>query len=301
MKIRLAFSLLSFAALLGADTLLLKNGSIIDGQFVGGDGRSIRFTVGNQVNTYNVVDVDSLRFGSASPSASNVPPAAPPAAYFPSETHVGEPSASATPPPPAASSPNGPPSNSNAAAPNYPPPPAPANVPAGNIEVPAGTQVVVRLIDAADSKRDSLGQTYRASVEQPVVVNGQTVIPRGSDAVAVLSDQQQSGKIEGKTMLTIALRSVAVNGHTYDLATSTVNKASTSRSTKSGEVIGGTALLGAIIGALAGGGRGAAIGAVSGAGVGTAAQIATSGERVKIPSETVLTFALQNPLYISSN
>ena len=306
MKIRIACSLISFAAVLGADTLLLKNGSIIDGQFVGGDGRSIRFTVGNQVNTYNVFDIDSLRFGAASPSSSSSTPAPPPTAYFPSETRVGEPSASATPPPAASSSPssygaqNGPPSSSNTTSPNYPTPSAPVNVP-NNIEVPSGTQVVVRLIDGADSKRDSLGQTYRASVEQPLVVNGQTVIPRGADAVAVLSDQQQSGKIEGKTMLTIALRSVSVNGHTYDLATSTVNKASSSRSTKSGEVIGGTAALGAIIGALAGGGRGAAIGAVSGAGVGTAAQIATSGERVKIPSETVLTFALQNPLYISSS
>ena len=102
-------------------------------------------------------------------------------------------------------------------------------------------------------------------------------------------------------MLTLALRSVTVNGHTYDLATSNVNKSSGSRTAKSGEVIGGATALGAIIGALAGGGRGAAIGAVSGAGVGTAAQVATSGERVKVPSETVLTFTLQNPLDINSN
>jgi hypothetical protein len=169
------------------------------------------------------------------------------------------------------------------------------------VEIPSGTQIVVRLIDGADSQRDHLGQTYRASVEQPVVINGQTLIPRGSDAVAVLSDEQKSGKIQGKTMLTLALRSVSVNGTTYDLATSNVNKASGSRTTKSGEVIGGGAALGAIIGALAGGGRGAAIGAVSGGALGTAAQVATSGERVKVPSETVLTFALQNPLYVAAN
>jgi hypothetical protein len=167
--------------------------------------------------------------------------------------------------------------------------------------IPAGTQLVIRLIDAADSKTDGLGKTYRASVEQPVVMNGQTLIPRGSDAVAVLSDEQQSGKIQGKTMLTLALRSVSVNGHTYDLATSNVSKTSGSRGTKSGEVIGGGAALGAIIGGLAGGGRGAAIGALSGGALGTAAQVATSGERVKVPSETVLTFTLQNPLYVSPN
>jgi hypothetical protein len=310
MKIRLALSFLSMAALLSADTLLLKNGSTINGRFVSGDSNSIRFAVGGQTNIYDVVDIDSMRFSGAPSSASNNPPNPPPAAYYPSERSEGAPAStysqnsppapppSAYPPPASATAQNGPPSNSTQ--PDYPPPPN-ANASSGNMEVPSGTQINVRLIDGVDSQKDSLGQTFRASVESPVVVNGQTLIPRGSDAVAVLSQAQQSGKIEGKTLLTLALRSVSVNGHTYDLATSNVEKASNSRSKKSGEVIGGTAVLGAIIGALAGGGRGAAIGAVSGAGVGTAAQVMTSGERVKIPSETVLTFALQNPLYISAN
>jgi hypothetical protein len=309
MKFRLALSFISMVALLSADTLLLKNGSTINGRFVSGDAHSIRFAVGGQTNTYDVIDVDSLRFSGPANSATAANPTPPPAAYYPSERSVGAPPStyssssaaapppSAYPPPASASSPqDGPPSNSA----DYPPPP-PSNTSSSNLEVPSGTQVAVRLIDGVDSQRDSLGQTFRASVEQPVVVNGQTVIPRGSDAVAVLSEAQQSGKIQGKTMLTLSLRSVSVNGHTYDLATSSVEKASGSRTKKSGEVIGGTAALGAIIGALAGGGRGAAIGAVSGAGVGTAAQVITSGERVKIPSETVLTFALQNPLYVSSN
>jgi hypothetical protein len=284
MNIRIATSFICLAGLLTADTLTLKNGSTINGHFVSGDEHSVRFAVGTQVNTYDVVDIDSLRFTASASSAGNYP-APPPPAYSSSSNA-----------PAYNAPPNAPPSNAADSA-----PPAPAAVSASNLEIPSGTQVVVRLIDGADSQRDGLGKTYRASVEQPVVVNGQTVIPRGSDAVAVLSDDQKSGKIEGKTVLTIALRSVSVNGRTYDLATSSVSKASGSRTTKSGEVIGGAAALGAIIGALAGGGRGAAIGAVSGAGVGTAAQVATSGERVKIPSETVLTFMLQNPLYISAN
>ena len=65
---------------------------------------------------------------------------------------------------------------------------------------------------------------------------------------------------------------------------------------RSAKVIGGTAALGAIIGAIAGGGRGAAIGAGSGAAVGTAAQVVTSGQKVKVPAETMLTFTLQNSL-----
>jgi len=81
-----------------------------------------------------------------------------------------------------------------------------------------------------------------------------------------------------------------------DVNTTDVSQQSGSRGARSGKVIGCTAVLGTIIGALAGGGRGAAIGAVSGAAVGTGAEVLTKGQRVRIPSETRLTFTLQQPL-----
>ncbi len=183
-------------------------------------------------------------------------------------------------------------------APEQPPPPPPRasrTAPAG-MEIPAGTQIVVRLIDDVDSQRDNLGQTFRASLDQPVVVNGETVIPRGADAIATLIDAQKSGKIEGRTVLTLDLKSITVDGRSYDIVTTGVAEASGSRGARSAKVIGGATALGAIIGAAAAGGRGAAIGAGSGAALGTAAQVATSGQRVRIPSETRLTFTLQNPI-----
>ncbi len=268
------------ASLVTADTLVLHNGQRLDGTYAGGDSRTIRFTTGNQVNTYNLNDVDSILFspGQAANSSSNTgfAQSAPPANTVPAPPVP--PYANAAPPPPPG-----------------PPQPPLINGPAG-IEVPAGTQIVVRLIDAVDSQQDSLGQTYRASIDQPIVVDGQTVIPRGADAVAALTDAQKSGKIEGRTVLTLDLRSVAVDGRTYQVTTTGVPEASSSRGDRSKKVIGGTAALGAIIGAIAGGGKGAAIGAGSGAAVGTAAEIATSGQRVKVPSETRLTFTLQNPI-----
>jgi hypothetical protein len=160
----------------------------------------------------------------------------------------------------------------------------------------AGTPIVVRLIDPVNSDQDSLGKTFRASVDQPVVVNGQTVIPRGADAVATLIDLQQSGKIQGRTSLTLDLKTLTLNGRTYDIVTTGVPTVSDSRGKRSAEVIGGAAALGALIGGIAGGGKGAAIGAGSGAAVGTAGQVLTSGQKVKIPAETRLTFTLQNPL-----
>src|SRR5215470_8353448 len=98
--------------------------------------------------------------------------------------------------------------------------------------------------------------------------------------------------------LTLDLVSVAVNGRVVDVNTQTVTRESSSRTGRSEKVIGGTAVLGTIIGALAGGGRGAAIGAASGAGVGTAAQVATKGQHVHIPSETRLTFTMEYPVRI---
>ncbi len=93
---------------------------------------------------------------------------------------------------------------------------------------------------------------------------------------------------------------MTVAGETYDVASSSVSKASGSRTTKSAEVISGTAALGTLLGAIAGGRKGAAIGALSGGAVGTTAQAITSGERIRVPSETRLIFTLSNPVTLKS-
>ena len=292
MDARLPLCLFLGVTLLGADTLVLRNGTRVDGSFLGGDNRSVRFATGSQVNTYYLQDVKSLQFNE-SPDGSQTqnPP--------PQSQSQSNPSAST---PSYPQNQNYPPPGNYPAAQTQPPTSysAPGSAPAGNgpmgIQVPSGTQVVVRLIDRVNSETDRLGQTYRASIDQPVVVNGQIVIPRGADTVATLIDAQKSGHIEGKTILTLDLKSITVNNHSYDLVTTGVSQASTSRGQKSAKVIGGTAALGAVIGAIAGGGKGAAIGSVAGAGAGTAAQVATSGQKVNIPSETRLTFTLQNAL-----
>jgi hypothetical protein len=275
MNLRLGAAFFVSFAVLNADTLVLRNGNRVDGSFLGGDNRSIRFASGSQVSTYNLNDITSVSFNN---SAADAAPPAPVSA----------------PPPPAAPAPQPqqaqdypPPSDDNA-------PPAAANT--AGMQVASGSEITVRLIDPVNSDTDRLGQTYRASIDSPVVVNGQTVIARGADAVATLVDAQKSGRIQGRTVMTLDLKSITVNGRSYDIATAGVPQASSSRTARSAKVIGGTAALGAIIGAIAGGGKGAAIGSVAGAGAGTAAEVATSGQKVNIPSETRLTFTLKNPL-----
>jgi hypothetical protein len=175
--------------------------------------------------------------------------------------------------------------NSNAPMPTAPQPPPP-------VELPAGTKITVRMIDSVDSQVARVGDTFRASVDEPVSVNGTTVIPRGADVVAKLVEDDQSGRLTGRTTLKLVLSTVRVNDRNVDITTSDVVKESSSRTARSAGVIGGGAVLGAIIGAAAGGGKGAAIGAGSGAAVGTGAEVIGKGQRVKVPSETRLDFTL---------
>lgn len=239
-------------AFCSADTLTLRSGRVITGQYLGGDARHIRMAVGDRVDTFNVEDVGDLEFSGEAP-----PPSPPPAPL---------------------------------------PPQASAPVPVTGIQIPIGTAITVRMIDKVDSNVAHLGQTFRASVDEPVLINGQTVIPRGADALVKLVEDQQSGKFEGKTVLTLALVDITINGQTIDTTTGAVSQASASRGARTAGVVGGSTALGAIIGALAGGGRGAAIGAASGAAVGAGAQVITKGQQVKIPSETRLNFTLQQPI-----
>jgi hypothetical protein len=170
----------------------------------------------------------------------------------------------------------------------------------GGTTIPANTPVIVRLIDSADSSHDSLGKEYRASLDEPLVnQTGEVLAPRGSDALIVLTNRQESGHFAGKAELRLALRSLTIQGKRYETSSTDVVEASSSRAARSDKTIGGLAAAGAVIGAIAGGGKGAAIGAGSGATLGTLGQVFTSGQRVRVPSETRLTFRLQQPLLVN--
>jgi hypothetical protein len=251
-----------------ADTLTLRNGRVVNGSYLGGDSRQVKMAVGDKVETYAVADVTRLEFGSLATSDATTPAPVPPPEPMPS-TESGL-RTSRTPP------------TSNAVA--------------RGVEIPAGTTITVRLIDPVDSRTDRLGQTYRASLDEPVMMNGDVIVPRGVDAVAKLVAAKQSGKMSGSTEMTIALDSITVDGRTIPVTTGEVTRASGSRAKKAGLMTGGVAAAGAIIGGLAGGGKGAAIGAVSGAGAGAAGSVLMKGEQVSIPSESRLTFSLDQSI-----
>jgi hypothetical protein len=179
-----------------------------------------------------------------------------------------------------------------------PPPPPPPPQPVV-VTIPDGTVVSVRTIEAIDSSQNSVGQTFRASLDAPIVVGDSVVVPRGLNVSLRLTDASSAGKFKGRSELTVSLDSFTYQGKTYRLSSSDVQQQGASRGKRSAEVIGGGAVLGAIIGGIAGGGKGAAIGAAAGGGAGTAVQAMTHGEKVKIPSETKLDFTLRDPVTVS--
>jgi hypothetical protein len=165
------------------------------------------------------------------------------------------------------------------------------------VEIPAGTNFVIRMIEAVDSSTGSVGQIYRASMDQPIMIGGQMIVPRGADATVKLVEDKESGRLAGKTVLTLQLAAVKVNGKYVDINTQNISKESDSRGKKTATMAAGGAILGAVIGGMAGGGKGAAVGAGGAAGAGVEA--VTKGEKVKIPSETLLTFILDNPVTVT--
>ena len=264
-----------------ADTLILKSGTTIQGNYAGGDTRHVKIVVGDHVESYALDEVSRFEFGGGAQGYQRNEPPTNPANR--ADGHYTE-----APPPPNTSSDAG--FRAERKYVETPPPPA---YPA---EIPTGTVLVVRLVEGVDSDRDNIGKSFRASLDEPVVVSGQTLIPRGADVVAKLVDERQSGKFEGRAVLTLDLMQVMINGRMVAISTSDVSQSSGSRGSRTAKTVGGGAVLGAILGAVVGGGRGAAIGATSGAVVGGGAQVLTHGQRVKIPSETRLSFTLQTPI-----
>jgi hypothetical protein len=261
-----------------ADTLELRTGQIVQGKFLGGSAAKIRFEVNGQEQSFATQDVLNIGFSEQSDASRASNPAPEPQVSRPalSDTQAG----SAPPQPSAAPA---------AALPRV----APAAAGPSVITVPAGTTVFVRMIDGVDSSQNRIGDTFRASLESALVVGDTVVAPKGADAYGKLTQVKAAGNISGSAELTLELTGIRIGDNIAPLDSTDYDVAGKGRGTQSAQRIGGAAVIGTIIGAIAGGGRGAVIGGVAGAGAGTAAQVMTHGPQVRVPSETLLEFRLQ--------
>ena len=180
------------------------------------------------------------------------------------------------------------------AAPAAPPPPPPPQ----KVTIASGTALTVRLVDAIDSEKNQVGDTFHATLNNPLTINGDVVVPSGSDVQGHLTNVKSAGKFAGQSEVVLQLDSITSGGNTYNIQTDQYTKQGSSRGKNTAEKVGAGAGIGAIIGAIAGGGKGAAIGAAAGGGIGGGVQAATKGQQIKLPSETVLNFTLQAPVTV---
>jgi hypothetical protein len=260
---------LLFAGAAMADTLELKDGRVLRGRFLGGTQALMRFSVNGEVQTFNVSEIVALTFTS---DYGNPPP----------------------PPPPQQAAP--PPEPRAAVAP-APATPMPAG---GQIVIPAGQSLLVRMIDGVDSKTNNVGDIFHASLETDLNVNGTLVARKGTDVYGRLANAKGAGRLAGSSELQLELTRMVINGQDYPVVSSDYTMRGKGRGTNTAEKVGGGAALGAIIGAIAGGGRGAAIGAGAGSAAGAGVNVITRGQQVKIPSETLLEFRLQQPVTVTA-
>jgi hypothetical protein len=258
------FSFMILAAtlpLFASDTITLRDGTRRAGTFVSATDRTVTFEENGATRQYDLSQVQSVQFD--------------PAVAFRSQRRNG----------------------------SYADRPGQHANPSGTV-IPANTEVSVRTNEPIQSTSADLNRYYSAVVDRDVTDStGRVVIPRGSSAQLVVRDVT-SGGATGSRQLTLDLQSVTVNGSTYYISTEDLQQTGAGReglgkNKRTGEMVGGGAALGTLLGAIAGGGKGAAIGAVAGAATGAGVQVLTRGKEVRVPAETVLNFRLDQPLRLS--
>jgi hypothetical protein len=244
-----------------ADSLELKNGSLINGKFVGGTESEVSFQVGSSVQKYDLADIASIKFASE---------------VLTNNTSSHQLSLRPTESRTAASSQN-----------------------TTNVTIPAGTRISVRTINSIDSTKNHPGDRFQASLEEPLAIDGVVVAPKGADVYGRLAESKKSGTFTGKSELQLELTGIVVNGQTVPVVTGEYELKGKSRGSSTAKRTIGGAAVGTLIGAIAGGGKGAGIGAAVGGGAGAGSEIITKGDQVKVPSETLLEFTLQQEVTIS--
>lgn len=170
--------------------------------------------------------------------------------------------------------------------------------PIQHITIPGGTTLSVRMSEGIDSGSNRMGDTFRATLESPIMVGEQVVAPQGTDVIGRLAELKTGGRMTGRSELALELIRLEMNGKAYPIDTNQWTAQGRSEGKRTAATIGGGAALGAIIGAIAGGGKGAAIGSVAGAGAGTGVSAATKGKQLKVEPEAVLQFRLQSPVTV---
>src|SRR5438270_2686318 len=150
------------------------------------------------------------------------------------------------------------------------------------------------------SYKNQVGDIYHASLETYLTINNGLVARKGTDVYGRLAEAKEAGHMSGSSELQLELTRMVIDGKDYPVVSSDYSLKGKGRGSDTAKKVGGGAVAGAIIGAIAGGGKGAAIGAGVGSAAGAGVQVLTKGQQVKVPSETLLEFRLQQPVTVAA-
>jgi hypothetical protein len=266
-------AVLTAAVAAQASTLKLKDGRQYEGTYLGGTAQQVQFLINGQVRVFNTSQVYEIDFATPQPPPEAAQPPAPPAPH---------------PAPAPDQSQAQPPDQSNYAGLTQ------------TVTVPQGTTIMIRMIDSLDSSVNKPGDIFHASLAEDLKIGDVVVAKRDADVYGKLIQVQSAGRATGKSELGLELTGIrTVNGGIQPIVTGQYEEAGKSRTKQTVEhsIIG--AAIGAVIGGVAGGGGGAAKGAGIGGAVGAGATLITHGQQIKIPSETLLNFQLNQPFMIT--
>jgi len=158
--------------------------------------------------------------------------------------------------------------------------------------IPAGTKLTVRTDSQINSETAQVGSRFNANLVNDLVVNGKTLARKGAPVKGKVTHVKSSGRLHAPGEVTLRLTSIEINGKMVPISSSAFFAKGKGHTKSNVTKIGGGAAAGAVIGALAGGGKGAAIGSVVGAGAGTGVAAATGKQEAVIHAETAITFTL---------
>jgi len=167
---------------------------------------------------------------------------------------------------------------------------------AAPLTVPAGMTITVRMLDGVDSSVNYSGETFRATVEEPLMVDGKTLVPKGAEAIGRLVTVERAGRFQGRPALTMELTALNFEGQSVAIQTSSHQETGQSQTKRTMILAGGGAVLGTVISVIAGGGI--LLGSNVGGAAGTAIQAVRGGKDLRVPPEALMTFTLQSPIYL---
>jgi hypothetical protein len=158
--------------------------------------------------------------------------------------------------------------------------------------IPSDTILRVRLDGTVSSNRSQAGSSFDGVMMSDVVADGAVAIPRGAQVHGTVTSATRAGILKGRGDLSLVLTSVTLGGQLYPLVTMAWEHHGGDKTIETLNKTAGFGAVGAVIGALAGGGAGAAVGGGIGAAAGLGSSATSGRGQVYLPAESVVTFRL---------